>query len=200
MTKRNYLDAEQTLLHTPKNLYDLGIKELRAGQTTDVNGNEWTSSKHYWKASSHLKEALLFGEAEAAYPLAFIHSSIEGVGLKDPEKATLWLMIGRNLGSQTAADILRGDDTSKKYDVSYLMSKIDIAGSKAIEDQALKYSKAVEFNRSNYIFTNGLSKSDVTKAITKFDSADSEHTLTIMGETNTFAETADNSCIGCVIL
>lgn len=163
-----------------------------------IKENVWQSTEIFMKSAEKMKEALLFGEIEAAYPLAYIYSN--GLGnVKSVEQAALWLMIGKNLENETASELLGGIHKNKLYDMSHFLSKIGSIDRSILDEKALKYSQAVELNKIHCVFTEGLEESSITEAAVRFEATDPEHTLTVLGETGITADTG-SSCGGCVIL
>lgn len=180
MAKQNYID--KNILRTPVNLYNSALDVLEGVEARKKQeGDTPVIVKGYHAVASTLREAILFGEEDAAYPLAYLYSNGLGVS-KSLEKTILWLMIGKNLGHQVSADLLKGIDNTNIFDMTHLLSNILKMNHQALELKALKYSKVIESNKIHYNFTNGLSDEDIGMAAMKFEKADGDHLIEIFEE------------------
>jgi len=181
---KNYLDKEKTILCTPTNLYSSALTLLNsAEEERKKGGNTQQVIDNYRSAAVYLREALLFGEGDAAYPLSYIYSHGLGVS-KSIDQAVLWLIIGRNLGNPIANDLLIGEDYTGEFDLSELLGNLGNIDRKTLEAKALSYSDTIKNENQyscNYTET-GLQPRDIEAAAERFESADTDHTLTIIGE------------------
>ncbi len=111
-----YIDSEKTLLRTANNLYENALTQMSRAETIQKECGLPKVEKLYQMVNNDLRNALLFGKAESAAALAYLHR--EGLGVEKNEyKDKLFVAVGAKLGDTTCLNIFKKDATRTYNDV-----------------------------------------------------------------------------------
>ncbi|WP_425361797.1 hypothetical protein [Candidatus Tisiphia endosymbiont of Mystacides longicornis] len=178
----SYIDLDKTLLRTANNLYENALTQIARAETIQKECGLPKVKKLYQMVSNDLRKALLFGKAESAAALAYLHR--EGLGVEKNEyKDKLLVAVRAKLGDPTCLNILQKDTTRIYKDVfleaeqwvkainvittKYTNKDAEIAVSAAVwadgqleshckqfQSEIKKFAKLAKENRTNSTYQN----------------------------------------------
>ena len=165
-----FVDPQKKIPATPLSLYNYGIRMLEKAEIAkDVGGLLKEAQSGYHAVSTTLREALLFGQVEAAAALAYLYCHGYGVE-QDYNKVKLYIIIGNNLGETITSKFMRGEN-DETLDIQPFLQTRPVY-SRELINQAEEYCSIISENAFIYGNNSEITKEKLAQASAIFEAAE----------------------------